>query len=75
MIGAIPARISTPGRDVVTVDVRRYPRTGERVVLTVKGLAITLTEENAINLANLISDAIDSFAPTPTPTPEGDTPS
>lgn len=68
-VGAVAARVTTPGSDHVRIDTRATPSGYQLVSLTVKGITISFTEKQAVNLINLVADAIDSF----TPTPEGDT--
>jgi hypothetical protein len=70
-LGVVHSRIETPGPDVITVGVIRR-RTGvELVGLSFKGMSVSLNENQAVTLINLMADAIDSL----TPTTEGDTPS
>ena len=70
-LGVVHSRIETPGPDVITVGVVRRPTGVELVGLSCKGMRVTLNENQAVTLINLVADAIDSLTPTPTPTPEG----
>lgn len=71
-VGAVAARVTTPGSDHIRIDTRSTPSGYQLVSLTVKGLTISLTERQATQLINTLADAIESFTPT---TSEGDTPS
>lgn len=68
-VGAVAARITTPGSDHVRIETRTTPSGYQLVGLTVKGITISFTEKQAVNLINLVADAIDSFTPTSKGTP------
>lgn len=68
-LGVVHSRIETPGPDVITVGVIRR-RTGvELVGLSFKGMSVSLNEKQAVNLINLVADAIDSLTPLSEGTP------
>ena len=72
-VGAVAARVTTPGSDHVRIDTRATPSGYQLVSLTVKGVTISFTDRQATQLINTLADAIESF--TPPTTSEGDTPS